>query len=316
MTAADRPKLLMTNPLLRFIDPALEDRYELVRLWEQPEGTALPGVRAAVIVGQEAPEAFLDRVPDIELIACFTTGYDAVDADALRARGIEASHAPGITAEPVSEFALALILADYRNIVIGDRLAKAGRWHGDGGAIIGRSLKGARLGIVGLGDIGVSLARKGEALGMDIAWWGPRDKPDAPWPYAGTLLDLARDSDVLAICCRADDSNRGMISGEIIDALGPKGLLVNVARGQIVEEDALIDALRAGRLGRAALDVFRDEPATAERWADVPNLIMTPHMAGAVDSGIGTMSAMLRANLDAFFAGDPVPNPIPARCAV
>src|SRR5690606_12743223 len=135
-----------------------------------------------------------------------------------------------------------------------------------------------RLGVVGLGAIGESVARRAEALRMDVSWWGPREK-DARWPRANSLLELARNSDVLVVACRADEDNRGLISAEVIDALGPQGLLVNVARGQLVDEGALIAALRSGRLGQAALDVFAEEPTDAARWADVPNTVLTPHTA-------------------------------------
>lgn len=144
---------------------------------------------------------------------------------------------------------------------------------------------------------------------MEVAWWGPREKPGAPWPRAASLLDLARKSDVLAVCCRADETSRGLVSQDVLEALGPEGLLVNVSRGQVVDEDALVAALRAGRLGGAALDVFAEEPTAPGRWADVPNTILTPHTAGATTEAVQRMVALLVANLQAFFAGEPVKTP-------
>ncbi|MFP5296840.1 MAG: NAD(P)-dependent oxidoreductase, partial [Alphaproteobacteria bacterium] len=142
-------------------------------------------------------------------------------------------------------------------------------------------------------------------------WWGPREK-EAPWPRASTLLELARDSDVLVVACRADESNRGLISREVIEALGPQGLLVNVARGQLVDEDALIAALRAGRLGQAALDVFEDEPTDPARWADVPNTVLTPHTGGATTEAVQGMLMLLLENLQAAFSGAPLKTPVAA----
>ena len=145
---------------------------------------------------------------------------------------------------------------------------------------------------------------------MAVSWWGPREK-DAAWPRAASLLALARGSDVLVVCCRADDGNVGLISREVIEALGPQGLLVNVARGQLVDEAALIAALKDGRLGQAALDVFEEEPTAAARWADVPNTVLTPHTAGATTEAVHGMLALLMENLAAAFAREPLKTPVP-----
>src|SRR3546814_3957679 len=227
----------------------------------------------------------------------------------MNRRGIQVSHAPGVTAEPVAEFALALILASYRNIVGGMAQLREGFWVKDGVPLIGRSLHGARIGIVGLGAIGRALAWRCELLGMQVSWWGPRTKADASWPRAESLEALARDTDILAICTSADATNVGMISSAAIDAIGPDGLLVNVARGQLVDEDALMDALRRGRLGAAAPDDFATEPKPPYRWEGVPRITFPPPIAGASRNNLSKMTAMLRSNLDAFFSGSPVPNP-------
>lgn len=307
---APRAKILITTSRLDFIEPVLRERFDIVRLWDDPDDQALADVRAIVCLGNESPDHLLDRLPLLGLIACFTTGYEAIDVPAMRRRGIDVSHAPGVTADPVAEFALALVLAAFRNVVAGDRMVRAGEWQSGGRALMGRSLKGVRLGIVGLGDIGSALAEKGEALGMAASWWGPRPKPGVRWPYVGSLVELAQASDVLAVCARADESSRGIISAPVIEALGPKGLLVNVARGQLVDEDALIAALRDGRLGGAALDVFATEPTPASRWENVPNLIATPHIAGAASDSAARMTALMLENLDRFFQGLPLATPV------
>ena len=169
---------------------------------------------------------------------------------------------------------------------------------------------GARLGIVGMGAIGIAIAERAEAMKMRIGWWGPRDKPGLAWPRTESLAALARESDILAVAARADETNRGMINAAILDALGPDGLLVNVARGQLVDEVALVAALKAGRLGGAALDVFDPEPTDPARWADVPNVVLTPHTGGATQEAVARMLGMLRANLAAHFEGAPLPAPV------
>jgi lactate dehydrogenase-like 2-hydroxyacid dehydrogenase len=153
------------------------------------------------------------------------------------------------------------------------------------------------------------VARRVEACGMAVSWWGPNPKV-APWPRAESVLALAQDSDILVVACRADASNRGLISREVIEAVGPKGLIVNVARGSIVDEDALIAALKDGRLGRAALDVFADEPTPAERWADVPGTVLTPHTAGGTTESIPRMVGQAIDNVRRFLSGEAVASPV------
>ena len=153
------------------------------------------------------------------------------------------------------------------------------------------------------------MAWRAETFRMDVSWWGPRPK-DAEWPRADSLSALAEASDILVVACKADETNRGLISQDIIEALGPDGLLVNVSRGQVVDEDALIAALKSGTLGQAALDVFIEEPTDPARWADVPNVILTPHTAGATTAGVQGMLMLLMQNLQAHFAGQPLKTPV------
>ncbi|HKP80233.1 MAG TPA: 2-hydroxyacid dehydrogenase [Phenylobacterium sp.] len=305
----EKPKILLTTPILTFIEPQLQEHYGVVHAWEAAPDQVFPDVRALVCLGHQLVEPFVDRCPALDLIACYTTGYDGIDVARAHERGQAVTHAPRATSYAVAEFALALMLSAFRNLVVGDRVVRGGEW-GSSGARIGRSLIGARLGIVGLGDIGVELGKLAEALGMEVAWWGPRPKPDAKWPGASSLLELAAASDVIAICARADDSNRGLISAEVIEAVGPSGLIVNVARGQLIDEDALIAALRDGRLGGAALDVFETEPTPASRWLDVPGMITTPHIGGATVQATAQMTHLLLENLACFFAGRPLPSPV------
>ena len=220
------------------------------------------------------------------------------------------THAPAVNHEDVADHALGLILAARRAIASGDRDLRAGLWTPESKTIT-PSLKGQRVGIVGMGLIGQAVAERCAALRMQVAWWGPREKPELAWPRAEGLVELARGSDILVVACKADETNRGLISAEVIEALGPTGLLVNVARGQLVAEAAVIDALRDGRLGQAALDVFAEEPTSAERWADVPNTVLTPHTAGATSEAVQGMLMLLLANLAAHFAGESLRTPVP-----
>ena len=305
----DRPAILIMQRHLAPLTAFLEGAYTVYRFWEGPPVEARDDIRAMVVAGEfELDKHLVESLPRLELIACFTAGYDGIDVDWCRARGLPVTHAPGVNHEDVADHALGLIISARRRIAEGDRALRAGQWTPDSKTIT-PSLNHLRVGVVGLGAIGEAVARRCEALRMGVSWWGPREK-DAAWPLAASLLELARDNDVLVVACRADETNRGLISREVMEALGPDGLLVNVARGQLVDEDALIEALTAGKLGHAALDVFETEPTDPARWADVPNTTLTPHTGGATNEAVQGMLGLLLENLSAHFEGRPLKTPV------
>ena len=304
-----RPAILIMQRHLGPLSAFLEGAYDVYRFWEGPPIEAAHDVRVLVVAGEfELDKDLIERLPNLSLIACFTSGYDGIDVEWCRARGLPVTHAPAINHEDVADHALGLILAARRQIAEGDRQVRAGGWT-PASKTITPSLGGQTIGIVGLGAIGEAIARRAEVMRMNVQWWAPRAK-EAAWPRADSLIDLARASDVLVVACRADETNRGLISAEVIEALGPSGLLVNVARGQLVDEDAVIAALRDGRLGGAALDVFETEPTDAARWATVPNTVLTPHPAGATTEAVQGMLMLLLQNLTAHFAGEPLKTPV------
>lgn len=305
----DRPALLIMQRHLAPLTAFLEGDYTVYRFWEGPPVEAQADIRALVVAGEfPLDKHLIESLPKLELIACFTSGHDGIDVDWCRARGLPVTHAPGVNHEDVADHALGLILAARRQIAAGDRGLRAGSWTPDS-KMITPSLKDQRVGIVGLGAIGEAVARRAAAMRMLVRWWGPREK-DSPWPRAASLLELARDSDILVVACKADEDNRGLVSRAVIEALGPQGLLVNVARGQLVDEGELIAALKDGRLGQAALDVFEDEPTDPARWVDVPNTVLTPHTAGATTEAVQGMLMLLIQNLRAAFAGEPLKTPV------
>jgi hydroxypyruvate reductase len=306
-----RPVVLIAQSHLARLIAVLGERYEALPLWEESGRARLGEAQALVVAGEfRVDPALINAMPRLGLIACFTVGYDGVDVPAMRARAIEVGHAHDANDEDVADHAIGLIIAHRREIVAGDRALRAGGWS-SGAKTLTRSLGGAAIGIVGLGSIGVAVGRRAETMRMRVSWWGPNAKPGAPWPRAESLIALARENDILVVAARAHAGNENMVSGDVMDALGAEGLLVNVARGQLVDEDALILRLCDGRLGGAALDVFAQEPTPAARWTNVPNIVVTPHTAGATEAAVVRMTAMLLANLDAFFAGRPLPTPAP-----
>jgi len=307
---SDKPAILVVQPHLAPVAAMLEAEFAVWRLWQGPPLEASHTIRALVVAGEFPLDRHLaESLPGLGLIACFTAGYDGVDLAWARERGLKVSHSPGVNHEDVADQAIGLMLAAWRGLVEGDAIVREGRWRPTEKRIT-PSLAHRKLGIVGLGAIGEAVGQRAQAFGLEVAWWGPNDKPDAPWPRADSVLALAEASDILIVAARAGDENQRLIDRPVIDALGPHGLLVNIARGQLVDERALIAALKAGRLGMAALDVFEAEPTPAERWRDVPNVVLSPHTAGATSAAIPKMVELTRENLRRFFAGEPLANPV------
>ena len=312
MSVSEAPLVLLSHEMLSPMAQALESQgYRVARRWTLSQEEAVQ-VHAIVHAGEIAlPADFLLSLPKLKLIACVSIGYDGVDVPWCRSHGIEVTHARGLNAEDVADHAVGLMIAGWRNIVAGDRMVRDGHWNNADRMGPRPGLRGKRVGIMGLGHIGEAVARRAEAFGMTVAWWGPNPKPDASWPRAESLVALASDSDILVIACRADASNRKAVSAEVIEAVGARGMIVNVARGSIVDEDALIAALKDKRLGRAGLDVFEEEPTPADRWADVPNVVLTPHSAGGTVDSLPLMLGQTYDNLRQFFAGEPLLSPVP-----
>jgi phosphoglycerate dehydrogenase-like enzyme len=246
-----------------------------------------PEIEAVVTIGIEPlTEAFMAAATKLRIICCLGAGYDSYDPIALARRGIKVTNASGINA---------------------DGWVRQGQWPAR--TIYSRRIRGNRLGIVGLGAIGRAVALRGEAFGMTVGWHGPHPKQVA-WPYFADLVELARWSDVLCICCRPTAENEGLIDASVLDALGPKGILVNVARGSLVDEPALISALREGRIAAAALDVFTEEPTDPRQWSGVPNVTLHPHRAGSTVEAIQEAVELTIENLRRLYAGEPLRNQV------
>jgi lactate dehydrogenase-like 2-hydroxyacid dehydrogenase len=304
------PVVLIAHEVLAGLEPVFAGAgLTMARVWDLSDADRAK-VRAIVHAGEFVltPE-FLTSLPALGLIACVSVGYDGVDVPWCRAHGIEVTHAEGLNAEDVADHAIGLLIAAWRNIPAADAVVREGRWRHEDRLAAQPSLGGRRLGIVGLGHIAQAVARRAEPLRLTVSWWGPRDKPSA-WPRAESLLALAQASDILVVACRAEPANRGLISREIIEAVGPKGLIVNVARGSVIDEPALREALRNGRLWRAALDVFAIEPTPRELWADLPNTVLTPHCAGTSSEAIPLLVAQSVDNVKRFLADEPVASPV------
>jgi hydroxypyruvate reductase len=309
-----KPALLMVAPIHSATQARLESAYRVERWYDAPDRDALlaqvaPDVRVAVTSGGAGMKAALiEKLPRLELIACFGVGVDAIDLAAARARGIRVTNTPDVLTDDVADLALGLMLATVRRIVAADRYVRERRWLEGPMPLTGR-MKGTRLGIVGMGRIGQAIAQRAAAFGMDIAYFGPRPKP-VPWRYESELVTLARDSGVLVVACPGGESTRHLIDRAVLDARGPTGILINIARGSVVDEDALVDALVNRRIGGAGLDVFADEPRVPAALLAMDNVVLQPHQGSATHATRGAMGQLVLDNVEAFFAGRPLPTPV------
>lgn len=303
------------GPLIEATMAQLEAAYVVHRYDRADDKHALlreiaPRVTAIATRGDyKLPEAIMAALPNVRVIASSGTGYDGVDADAARRRGIAVTNSPAAAAECVADAAWGLLLATMRRIASLDRYVRAGKWL-QGPAPFTDRVWGEKIGILGLGAIGRAVARRAEGFGMDIAYHGRNPQADVPYRYVADPVDLARDVKVLVIAVPGRAETRGLVGRAIIDALGPEGYLVNVTRGSVVDEPYLVDALTHGRLAGAGLDVFADEPRVPPALLALDNVVLTPHAGSGTQQTRDALGQFVVDNLAAFFAGRPLVSPV------
>ena len=310
-----KPEVLLTMPIYAPVLATLEQEYTLHKLWtasDAPKYLAekCGGVRAVVTVGARGlPPGLMEALPRLELVACFGTPHGTIDLAAAARRGILVTNTPDTIFGTVAELAAGMAVALMRKIVETDRFVRSGRWVGNAPPA-GNTLIGKTCGIVGLGRIGREAATRLAAFGMAIEYHGPREKADVSYRYRADVADLARAADCLVVTCPETPQTRGLIDARVLEALGPEGFLVNVARGAIVDQAALIAALKERRIAGAALDVFWDEPRVPAALMDLDNVVMLPHIGSTTIEIREERGRKLMANLQAHFEGKPVPNPL------
>lgn len=291
--------VLQLTPIPSPGDRLLREHFEVVTKFEHDA----PLQRVSEIKGiattahGRADAALLAQLPALRVISCFSSGTDGIDRDAAQARGIPVTTTSSLVGAEVADLAMGLVVALLRRLPQAGAYIRSGAWQTKGPMPLARSVGGSRIGIVGMGNIGKELAKRAQAFRMEVAYYSPKEKPDLPWRYHADLLSLAEESDVLAICCPATSATRGMIGAEVLARLGPEGYLVNVARGSIVDEPALIRALQSGQLGAAALDVFTNEPNAPRELVDDPRVIALPHIGAATVEVRAAMAHSMVRNL-------------------
>ncbi len=311
-----KPEVLaVTNKLPPAYLQTLSENFSLLdRLHEQdPTAFALaaPRIRAIAASGEaKVPRALMEQMPALQIISVFGVGYDGVDMAAAKERGIMVTHTPDVLNDDVADLAIALMLSIARRIPQADQYVRAGKWP-SGPMPLASKMSGARLGIVGLGRIGGAIAKRAEAFGMRIAYHARTPKADCAYPYFASAAALAAEVDYLVAITPGGAATKGLVNAEVLNALGPKGYLINVARGSVVDEVALLLALQEKRIAGAGLDVYENEPNVPSGFYALDNVVLTPHMASATVQTRAAMGALAFGNLQAYFAGQSALSPVP-----
>ncbi len=306
-TDLPKPRLLIAGSIPLELRAALDKDYELIARASLADARA-PGFEVAVTTSMDgADAALMDFLPDLRLIACNGAGIERIDLGEAQRRGISICNTPDAVTNDTADFAIGLIYAVLRRLVEADRFVRAGRWSA-GKMTPSRRVSGKTLGIVGLGKIGRAIAERGAALGMRVVYTATRKKDDVAFTYAATVAALAELSDVLVLACPGGESTRGLVNADILERLGKSGFLINVSRGSVVDEAALIAALEKGGIAGAGLDVFAAEPNLDPRLLTFENVVVSPHYASITHETRADIAEDLRGNIDSFFRGGPVRN--------
>jgi lactate dehydrogenase-like 2-hydroxyacid dehydrogenase len=312
---SSNPHVLAVARLSALLLPQLQAAFNLHDRLHDTDAAAFalvaPQVRAIAASGESKVSAeLMARLPTLEIISVMGVGYDGIDVAAAKARGVVVTHTPNVLNDDVADLALGLMLCAARQLPAADRYVRSGQWATSGAMPLARKMSGARLGLVGMGRIGQAIAHRALAFGMSVAYTSRQPK-DVPHRYLPSAVALAAEVDFLVVITPGGAATRHLINAEVLAALGTKGILVNVARGSVVDEAALIDALERGVIGGAGLDVFENEPNVPERLRALPQVVLAPHIGSATGQTRQTMADLAFANLKAHFGGQPLPSPVP-----
>ncbi len=300
------PELLQLGPLPPGLTERLQRDYRLFPLWQQADPAALlasAGGRfaGAVMMSRHACREAELRALAGRVVACFGVGYDNIDLAAARTHGVAVSVTPDVLTDCVADTAWTLLLGSARKVVQADRFVRQGEWL-KGGFSLGPRVSGKRLGVLGLGRIGSAIAQRAGGFGMPVRYFGRRARPDSPWTFEANLVDLAGWADFLVVACQGGAATRHLVDAEVLKALGPGGFVVNIARGSVIDEAALVTALEQGVIAGAGLDVFEHEPNVPQALIDSERVVLLPHIAALTRETRAAMEALVHDNLRAFFA--------------
>lgn len=300
----------------------LEETYRLHHIHNTADPAAMlaevgPSIQAIIASGEKGPDrAMIAACPKLGIVACYGVGVDAIDRVACAERGVPVTNTPDVLTEDVADMGLMLMLMTLREALAADRYVRANKWPSEGVFRMTACPRGRSVGIVGLGRIGKAFAKRAECLGMTVkGYHGRSAQPGVAYRHYPELAALARDCDVLVLCCPGGAATKGIVNAAVLEALGPESYLINVARGSVVEEPALVKALTQGLIKGAGIDVFADEPYVPEAYFGLENVTLSPHAASGTWETRDKMAQLVVDNLAAHFAGKPLLTPVapPAR---
>jgi lactate dehydrogenase-like 2-hydroxyacid dehydrogenase len=309
-----KPEILLVEPMMKRFEEELDAAYTVHRLHDpaqkQSIEAALPNIRGVVTGGGTGlSNEWIEKLPGLGVISVNGVGTDKIDLKFARSRNIDVAITAGVLTDDVADIGIALMLALYRNIAKGDAYVRDGLW-GKDAFPLGTSPKGKRVGILGLGQIGRAFGRRAEAFGMSVRYWNRSPVTDTDWKSCASPVELADDSDVLCVIVAANAQTQNIVNAEVLKALGPKGVLINIARGTVVDEDALLAALNDGTIAGAGLDVFVGEPNIRKEFFTAPNTVLIPHQGSATIETRVAMGELVLSNLAAHFAGEKPPTTV------
>lgn len=315
MTEPTRPPIIAYGPLYPYLTQGLEQRFTVHAVPADADPATLdPAVREAralVSFGAVgASAAIMDALPKLEMIGLFSVGYDKVDVDHARAHGIRVSNTPDVLTDDVADLAVGLLYATIRNIAANDALVRSGGWaRGEKPALSGR-VTGRRIGILGLGRIGRAIAKRLEPVAGEILYHNRRPAADTGYRYVADPIAFAQASDVLIVATSGGPEAAHLVDAAMLDALGAEGVIINISRGSVIDEDALIAALADHRIAGAGLDVFANEPHVPPALLAMNHVVLQPHQGSATIETRAAMADLVLANLDAHFAGQALVTPV------
>lgn len=298
-------KILNVGAPMKLVDAGLHEHFDVQR-------EATSGIRGmAVNSGQQRIDAnFIAPFAELEIVSSFGVGYDHIDAAALARRGVVVTHTPDVLTDEVADLALGLLIATARQLPQVDRYVRAGQWL-KAPYPLTTTLRGRKVGILGLGRIGKAIAQRLQACGLQIEYHGRTQQPGVAWPYHASLLGMAQSCDVLMVVASGGAETRHMVNAQVLDALGPDGIVINVGRGSVIDEAALIDALRDKRILSAGLDVFEDEPRVPAELIAMDQVVLLSHVGSASVHTRDAMGQLMVDNLLSWFAGKGAISPVP-----
>ncbi|XP_006343076.1 hydroxyphenylpyruvate reductase-like [Solanum tuberosum] len=307
--------VLMACPMSSYLEQELDKRFKLFRFWNVPQKNEFliqhaDSIRAVVgnaFAGADAE--LINSLPKLEIVSSFSVGLDKIDLNKCKEKGIRVTNTPDVLTEDVADLAIGLMLAVLRRICECDRYVRKGLWK-SGDFKLTSKFSGKSVGIIGLGRIGLAIAKRAEAFGCPISYYTRSEKPNTNYKYYPSVVELASNCQILVVACALTPETRHIVNREVMEALGSKGILINIGRGPHVDEKELVSALLEGRLGGAGLDVFENEPEVPEQLFGLENVVILPHVGSGTEETRKAMADLVLGNLEAHFLNKPLLTPV------